>query len=158
FGDGSPKVTSNGPDTSHSYLSVGNFLVTLVAIDSTTCNIADTAYLHIKTGTNKAILNFVATKLPPCTNLTYNFDNTSVATLGTFGPNSFIWNFGDGTPSLTRGFTSVTHTYAGAGTYNVKLVINDTTFCNSPDSIVKTVRLSPNLKAQFVTPTDGCVP
>lgn len=158
FGDGSPKVNSVGPDTSHTYISPGTYLVTLVAIDSTTCNIADTAYLHIRAGNNKAILDFIANKIPPCTNLSYNFTNTSTATVNTFGTSSFVWDFGDGSPRQTRGFSSVSHTYASPGTYKVTLVIQDTTFCNSPDSIFKTVRLSPNLKAQFVTPDKGCVP
>ena len=46
----------------------------------------------------------------------------------------------------------------GAGTYIVKLTIDDTSFCNSPADTVKTVRLSPQVKAQFETPARGCVP
>ena len=44
------------------------------------------------------------------------------------------------------------------GTYIVKLSIDDSTFCNSPADTVKTVRLSPQVKAQFETPASGCVP
>jgi gliding motility-associated-like protein len=40
----------------------------------------------------------------------------------------------------------------------VKLFILDTTFCNSPDSIEKTIRLSPTVKASFKTPALGCAP
>ncbi len=36
--------------------------------------------------------------------------------------------------------------------------INDTTYCNSPDDTVKTIRLSPEVKASFTTPPAGCVP
>ncbi len=159
FGDGSPRVTSSGPDTSHTYLAPGNYRVTLIAIDSTTCNIADSAHLTIRVGNNKANLDFVSTKLPPCTNLTYSFDNTSTPTFGNFGATSFIWDFGDGSARVVRGKTPpVTHTYAGPGTYVVRLILQDTAFCNSPDSISKTIRLSPNLKAQFTTPPTGCVP
>ena len=64
FGDGSPKVTTTDFNVSHIYTAVGTYRVMLVAIDSTTCNIADTAYIHIRAGNNKAILDFVSNKLP----------------------------------------------------------------------------------------------
>ncbi len=159
FGDGSPKVTTASPNISHTYTAVGSYLVSLVAIDSTTCNIADTAYLTIKAGDNIATLNFVPAKTGLCTDLSYVFTNTSTASSATFKSNSFIWDFGDGTPRITTGLTPpITHTYAGPGTYIVKLILLDSNFCNSPDSISKTIRLSPTVKAQFQTPAQGCVP
>ncbi len=158
FGDGSPKVTTTSANISHTYTTVGTFLVSLVAIDSTTCNIADTAYLRIKAGDNVAKLGFVPQKTGLCTDLSYIFTNTSTATRGVFSSNSFMWDFGDGSPRITTGPSPVTHTYAGPGTYIVKLILSDTAFCNSPDSVKKTVRLSPIVKAQFVTPAEGCVP
>ena len=50
------------------------------------------------------------------------------------------------------------HTYAGPGTYQVKLSISDTTYCNSPADTIKTIRLSPEVQALFNTPARGCVP
>ena len=158
FGDGSPKVNTTSFTVSHTYNTIGYYLVTLVAIDLTTCNQMDTAYTHIKAGNNKANLDFVANKLPPCTNLSYSFNNISSAPIPLFKPNSFTWDFGDGSPRVIAGLTSVNHTYSGPGTYIVKLILQDTSFCNSPDSINKTVRLSPNLIAKFNTPPKGCVP
>jgi len=96
--------------------------------------------------------------LPPCTNLSYRFDNTSSSLLNNFGPRAFTWDFGDGTLPVTTGTQSVNHTYSGPGTYQVKLTLEDTSFCNSPDDTVKAVRLSPKLVAQFNTPQAGCVP
>ena len=49
------------------------YLVRLIAVDSTTCNISDTAYTHIKAGNNKVLLDFISNKLPPCTNLKLQF-------------------------------------------------------------------------------------
>ncbi|MEO6327448.1 MAG: PKD domain-containing protein [Ginsengibacter sp.] len=157
FGDGSPKVTTNDFNISYTYTKTGFYKVMLVAIDSSTCNIADTAYIHIRAGNNKAALNFIANKLPPCTNLTYLFDNTSTSS-GNFGPQSFTWDFGDGSSKVITGLQSVNHTYGGAGTYKVSLTLEDTSFCNSPDDTVKFIRLSPKLTAQFNTPLNGCVP
>ncbi len=159
FGDGTPKVKITSFNISHTYTAVGTYKVSLVAIDSTTCNIADTAYLTIKAGDNIATLSFIAAKTGLCTDLSYIFTNTSTASSATFKANSFIWDFGDNSPRITTGQTPpVTHTYAGPGTYIVKLILADTSFCNSPDSVSKTIRLSPIVKAQFSTPAEGCVP
>ena len=159
FGDGSPKINSTSFNVSHTYNAVGTYRVSLVAIDSTTCNIADTAYLNIKAGDNKATLDFIPAKAGLCTDLAYLFTNTSTASSAPFRSNSFTWDFGDGSSRITVGQTPpVTHTYAGPGTYIVKLVLSDTSFCNSPDSISKTIRLSPTVKAQFKTSPQGCVP
>jgi gliding motility-associated-like protein len=158
FGDGSGDTTI-APADSHIYNSTGIFKVRLIAVDSTTCNVFDTAYTHIRVGDNKVSLDFVSNKLQPCTNLSYSFTNTSTATRGGFNPNTFTWDFGDNTPLVTQGQSPpVLHTYSGPGTYLVKLSINDSTFCNSPVDTIKTVRLSPQVTAQFETPARGCVP
>jgi gliding motility-associated-like protein len=158
FGDGSGDTTTT-PNNSHTYNSTGIFKVRLIAIDSTTCNIFDTSYTTIKVGDNKVFLDFIPNKLPPCTNLSYSFTNTSVPTRGSFSADAFTWDFGDNTSTVTQGQTPpVMHTYAGPGTYIVKLSIDDSSFCNSPDDTVKTVRLSPQVRALFETPARGCVP
>ena len=158
FGDGSPQVKTSNQNISHTYNNVGRYLVMLTAVDSSTCNISDTAYLHIKAGDNIAIIDFKSNKLPPCNNLTYRFDNISVATRGPFKPGSFTWDFGDQSAVITAGTESVTHNYQGPGTYKVKLTLMDTSFCNSPADTIKLVRLSPTLKASFITPARGCQP
>ncbi len=158
FGDGSGDTTTV-PAANHTYQNVGLYHVMLVSIDSTTCNISDTSYGTIKGGNNKANLDFISDKIPPCTNLAYTFTNASSPNFGAFANNIFTWDFGDNTPQVTQGFLPpVNHTYASAGTYKVTLSINDTTFCNSPDDTVKTVRLSPQVQAAFGTPARGCVP
>ncbi len=158
FGDGAGDTTTV-PNISHVYNTTGRFLVRLIAIDSATCNISDTAYTTIRVGNNKVNLDFIPTKLQPCTSLSYSFANTSTPTFGAFNPNTFTWDFGDNTRAVAQSQAPpIIHTYAGPGTYKVKLSISDTTFCNSPDDTVKIVRLSPQVKAQFSTPPNGCVP
>ncbi|MEO6188738.1 MAG: PKD domain-containing protein [Ginsengibacter sp.] len=158
YGDGFGDTTTN-PDISHTYTTTGTFRVRLISIDSSTCNISDTVYTNIKVGSNKASLDFVASKIPPCTNLSYNFTNTSSATSGAFRPDAFTWDFGDNTPVVVQGKNPpVVHTFAGPGTYLVKLSLDDTTFCNSPVDTLKTVRISPQVTALFTTPPAGCVP
>ncbi len=159
FGDGPPVVVTTNFNVSHTYTVPGFYRVMLIAEDSSTCNIRDTAYKYIKAGNNKANLDFIAQKLLPCQSLTMQFTNTSSPTFGSFGPKSFYWDYGDGSPRDTSGLTPPrVHVYAGAGVYDVQLFILDTTFCNSPDSIKKTIRLSPTVKAIFNTPAIGCAP
>lgn len=158
FGDGTGDTTVI-PSSQHIFPNVGNYRVRLVTVDSSTCNISDTSYVNIKVGNNKINLDFLSEKLPPCTNLAYEFTNKSVPTFGGFTPDTFTWDFGDGTPPVTQSFTpSITHTYAGPGTYNVKLTVKDDAFCNSPKDTIKSIRISPEVKSIFTTPPVGCIP
>jgi gliding motility-associated-like protein len=160
FGDGSPDtVLTGGPMVYHTYTATGIFLVREIAIDSNSCNVADTAYIHIRVRTDKALLSFDITKLAPCTALNYMFTNTSTPpATKPFQPGDFTWDFGDGT-RVPAGNppASITHAYGGTGTYMVRLLLNDTSYCNYPDSLTDTLRVSPIVRAQFEVP-DGCAP
>lgn len=163
FGDNSPRGTTTYPNVniSHVYNAVGLYRVMLIAIDSTTCNIRDTAFLNIKVGDNRAGLDFNATKISSCaeTVFRYRFDNLSSAPAAQpFTNTSFEWDFGDGSPRLRAGLNSVNHTYNSAGTYNVRLVLADSNYCNFPDQDTLQLRIAANVKAQFEIPPAGCAP
>lgn len=159
FGDGPAWTTTTSSTNSHTYLNVGTYRVTLVAVDSSTCNIRDTSYLFIKVGASKALPDFTPKKVGPCQQFQYEFTNNTVAPPGfPFGGQSFIWDFGDNTPRVTTGAGVQAHSYAAPGTYVVKLILNDTLYCNSPDSITKTIRVASLVKADFETPKNGCAP
>lgn len=160
FGDGSPIVSTTSPSVSHTFTAVGSYQVLMVAIDSTKCIPRDSSYVTIRVGDNEARPDFNAVKLsPPCDTFRYRFDNTSFAPPGIpFRNGTFTWNFGDGSPAVTTGPSPVFHTYASAGTYNVTLILRDTAYCNSPDTITKQVRVAANVKAAFTSPAEGCVP
>ncbi|TKK69948.1 PKD domain-containing protein [Ilyomonas limi] len=157
FGDGSPDTTTTTTNVSHTYTQVGDYRVRLISIDSSACNIADTAYTTIRARRDKALLSLTTTKLPPCTNLTYQFNNTSQYPSGKpFGPKSFVWDLGDGT--IDTAIQVPPHTYASEGTYVVKLYLIDSNYCNAPDVLIDTLRIAANVKAQFDTPPYGCAP
>ncbi len=160
FGDGSATVPTKNFSINHTYYQVGTYEVMLVGIDSTTCNIRDTVYIHVRVRNNEAYLNFTAAKLLPCQSLSYQFTNTSTLspTAAPFTNQSFVWDFGDGTPRVVSGPGAITHSFTAAGTYIVRLVLPDTSYCNSPDSLADTLRVAPLVKAQFETPAIGCVP
>lgn len=156
FNDGSPLETTTGPTVSHTFNTVGLYRVKLVSVDSTSCNIADTVQITMRVRDDQAALNMTAVKLPPCTSLAYEFTNNSTA-IKPFTNTSFRWDFGDGTTQLA-GLGKVMHTYTTAGTYNVRLILLDTSYCNGPDSITQVIRIATNVKAQFETPANGCAP
>ena len=158
FGDNSSEEVTTIPTVSHTYNQVGTFQVRLISIDSTTCNISDTSFTTITVGVDKAGIDFETQKFGPCELLQYRFINNSTPVAGKpFTANSFVWDFGDGT-RLPAGTQVVTHSYTAPGVYNVRLVLVDTNYCNSPDSLQKTLRIAENVKAQFVIDSVGCAP
>jgi gliding motility-associated-like protein len=158
FGDGTPDSVTTSYSVLHTYNNIGTYLVRLIAIDSTTCNISDTAYMHIIARNDKAYIAFASLKLPPCQSLSYQFTNNSIPPAGKpFTANSFVWDFGDGTRTISNS-PNITHAYAAAGTYNVRLVLVDTNYCNYPDSALQVLSVSPLVKAQFISPGTGCAP
>lgn len=158
FGDGTPQQSTKNFDVSHTYPNVGSYKVMLVAIDSNSCNIRDTAYTTITVGNDKVNFAFDFQKLQPCEALDYQFTNKSTVISGKpFTNTSFIWDFGDGT-RIPSGTAPQSHSYAAPGTYNVTLILADTGYCNSPDSLTESLRVSPLVRAQFETPAEGCAP
>ncbi len=160
FGDGSDEVETTLPTISHTYNVIGNYQVRLTSIDSSKCNIADSAYTNIRVRTDKVILGFTPAKLLPCESANYQFTNNSYVTPAgkQFTNTSFTWYFGDNTAPVITGNNGVTHAFPGVGVYNVKLVLTDTSFCNAPDSIEIPLRIASNLKALFQSPKSGCAP
>ena len=159
FGDGSSILQTSNYEVSYTYNQAGIYLVRLIAIDSTTCNIRDTSYVTIRAGNNKADLAFIATKLPPCESLSYRFNNTSTAPVNQPLTNKlFVWDFGDGIRTSVAGLSILTHSFPSPGTYRVRLILIDTSYCNTPDSVEQQLSITPLVKAQFETPLSGCEP
>lgn len=143
---------------SHVYNSTGTYHVRLIAVDSSTCNITDTADVTVRVGNNIIKPDFSFSKLDSCNSLRYQFNNLTTATAPNYSSKTFTWDFGDGSPRVVTGFGPVIHTFPSTGTYKITLLVDDTTFCNSPDSTTKLLRISPNVRAIFSTPATGCVP
>ncbi len=159
FGDGSGNFATTSFQENHTYTATGTYLVMMIAIDSNSCNVADTAYHQIVVGNNPATVNFDFAKVPPCTSLSYVFTNLSTSPPGLpFGDSSFSWNFGDGTTPTPDGSSQITHSFMSSGAYNVTLSLIDTNYCNYPLDTTELVNVAQNVKAQFITPAIGCAP
>ena len=150
--------TTTVPQTTFTFGVVGIYRVRLIAEDLNTCNLRDTSYINIKVGDDRVTPKFSFKKQQPCTSFTYDFTNLSFTSQqSSFLPQSFVWDFGDGSP-LDTSFTPAPHTYPGPGTYIVKLTAIDTRFCNAPKTDSQMLRLNSVVKAIFSTAALGCAP
>ncbi len=115
FGDGTFSTEQNPV---HSFFDTGYFSITLIALNNgCTDTITFFNYIYVR----PAVAEF-----EPVLNCsdpyTIALDNNSIAA------NTYLWNFGDGSPTST--VFEPTHTYALPGYYEVTLTVtNDTTSC-----------------------------
>ncbi len=160
YGDGSKFDTTLSPFTNHVYNAIGQYQVTLISIDSNKCNIEDTSRLLINVKTFQAYLDFDWQKQLPCDSFKYQFNNlaTVVPAARPFGPTSFTWDFGDGSPLLVAGLNPVIHSFPSAGTYFITLRLTDTNFCNAPIDTVKRLSIDNTVSAGIQTDAFGCAP
>ncbi len=156
--NGIDTITTN-PEAVFTFNLVGVYKVRLISEDSSTCNIRDTAYINITAGSNKVTANFNKIKIPPCDSAIYRFTNTSFSSAGSsFTTQSFVWDYGDGSPLDTAGFTpDRIHRFPGPGTYFLKLKVIDPRFCNSPVTLNDTLRINPKVVALPAKIALGCV-
>jgi gliding motility-associated-like protein len=158
-GDGVTDLVTTSPTAAHTYNVVGSYKVRLIAVDSNSCNVRDTAYTIIRARDDEALLSYNYAKIGPCESLEFQFTNTSVSPPGKpFTTQSFRWDFGDRSPLVVTGPLPINHTFPGPGVYDVKLILIDTNYCNAPDTVPKQLRIAPLVKAQFETPPAGCAP
>ncbi len=158
-GDGvTDKVTTNFQET-FTFNTIGSYRVRLIAIDPSTCNERDTAYITIRVRDDPADIDFTAIKDGNCESLIFKFINNSKHPTGKpFGPASFAWDFGDGTPITPTSDAPVTHAYTAPGTYPVRLILLDTNFCNQGDWKPLNLGVVANVEARVSTPAMGCAP
>jgi gliding motility-associated-like protein len=158
-GDGVTDRTTTNIEETFTFTAVGNYRVRLIAIDPATCNQRDTAYITIRVKDDPADINFEVEKDGPCESLGFNFKNTSIPPPGKpFGPASFAWDFGDGTPIVPTNTDPVKHYYTAPGTYPVRLILLDTNYCNGGDWKQINLGVVANVEARVETPSMGCAP
>lgn len=149
FGDGAPISTAFEP--SHTYITPGDYSVMLIAIDSNSCNIADTAFLSVIVLSDSIDAAFDYTSIESCDSLFATFN-----LLSTFNPTtSFEWDFGDGTTST---LTNPSHTYLTPGEYLVTLIIEDPESCNGLDTFEITIDYLFEFNEGFEFEALGCLP
>ncbi len=133
FGDGSPLDTNANP--THVYVTPGNYTVTLIAIDSLSCNIADTFYLPITVLPQPVVFLGNDTTICGPVNLPLNATTANC---------TYLWS---------TGATTATITATAAGTYWVEV---DNGQCSASDTINITSFSLPNIGSD-TTVCDGTV-
>ncbi|MFE4467796.1 PKD domain-containing protein [Leifsonia sp. NPDC056824] len=116
FGDGS---VVTGPTASHTYLQGGSYNVSLTVTDNQ--GATNTTSQGVSVTAPPPNQPPVASFTSSATYLAASFDGTSSSDPdGTVA--SWAWDFGDGS---TGAGSTASHTYAAAGTYQVKLTVTD---------------------------------
>ncbi|MBC7935118.1 MAG: PKD domain-containing protein [Rhizobacter sp.] len=149
FGDGG---TATGQTTTHSYLSSGNYTVTLIITDAAGCK--DTAKLLNYIRVNGPVANFNAAVPGSCLNTAVNFNDLST-TDGIHPITEWTWNYGDGNTAILTA-PPFTHAYAGSGIYNVSLTIKDAAGCTGTITKPNHLVISTPVAAFKTTVTLSC--
>ncbi len=137
FGDGN---TDTSRDARHYYRDPGTYTVRLTTTSEKGCP-NDSAF-NI-TVNPEPIVGFTEPNAQQCFgNNQFNFINTSTVLTGSL--TQYLWNLGDGTSASTK---DVTHSYAAAGEYTVKMVATTDSGC--ADSIYKNVKIFKYAIADF---------
>lgn len=141
FGDGN---TSTATSPSHTYLTNGTYVVTLITFSSAGCQ--DTLR------SNPIVIGGINTSFTGPTEACVN-DPVSFTVTSTPIPNISNWTFGDGGTGVG---SPVTHSYTAPGVYQVKLY---NTYPNCVDSFSQDITIHPLPVADFTAPvTSGCQP
>lgn len=142
FDDG---TNSTLPAVTHTYAQPGSYNVMYVAIDSSTCNIADSVYFNVTlelAETFSASIDF--TPPPPC-----GSDSMLVQLYFTgTGADSLVWDMGNGDVFVTD---SMEYYYTVPGTYNIVLTAYDLR-CNNVGTIANEVFFAGNVISEVQVP------
>ena len=140
FGDGQ---FSNTTSPTHTYADTGVYKVTLYATTDNGCTDSITKTIYVRP---KPTLDFSRSDTTLCLNgNTFTYTPTASIPYGTI---TLLWDYGDGnTKNMGNSVNAVTHSYAAAGTYNIKLRVNSSFGC--VDSVTKTIVVWPKPSPTF---------
>lgn len=117
YGDG---INGTGTPSVHTYTAAGTYSVWLIVSDNLGCR--DSLRQVAAVTVWKPVASFNCTNVHPCIGSPTTFTSTSTGTIA-----SYVWTFGDGSPTGSGSTTS--HAYSTTGTFNVRLQITDTHGC-----------------------------
>lgn len=155
FGDNG---SSTQATPTHTYTNPGVYTVRMIAINPNACVERDTVYMGITVLANSITPDFTVSKTDSCGPFRANFNNTSQfgTTPGAPSFTKFAWDFGDGT--TFNGANPPLHNFPDSGCYNIRLIMTDSTACNSPDTVIKQICFTPSfVVASFIAPDSLCI-
>jgi PKD repeat protein len=119
FGNGR---TGSGPVPTHTYTSANTYTVTLTVRDEYGLTGTTTGTVTIAEPAGNVAPNPVINP-PSCAALVCNISGVGSADPNTGDTFTYLWDFGDGTPTSTS--SAMSHTFPAAGTYTVTLTVTD---------------------------------
>ncbi len=136
FGDGGTSTTQH---PTHTYLTPGSYVVTLIASSTGTCidTITDTITIY-----SPPIAKGIADTV--CQGEPTNFFNLSFIPNGTI--TNWLWDFGDGN---TSSLVNPTHIYSSAGSYTATLTVTSSYGCVGTTTVPILVFSLPNADFSF---------
>ncbi|MEO7766076.1 MAG: PKD domain-containing protein, partial [Ferruginibacter sp.] len=126
FGDNSGTINVATKNTSHSFSSFGNYIITLKATDVTGCSGQASSNIKVV----KPAINAVVTPPKGCIPVNVNFVANINVPVNDFVSN-YTWDFNDGNPVFSSGLNNVTHQYSAVGSYNPTLNITTNDGCTN---------------------------
>ncbi len=140
---GSPQIINNSPTMSFVYTVPGQYSPFVTLTDSAGCKVNQLGQTPINIDSIGNTL-FTADKSILCDSGTVNFTNTSVLGLSTT-ITSYSWNFGDGSPTQTGMFPTISHNYTSVGSYSATMSITTLGACTGIYNMSITVAASPKV-------------
>jgi gliding motility-associated-like protein len=142
--------TSSAQNPSHTYLTIGNFVVTLTVTSVSGCTSTFTTTVNSSGGPQANFTYATTGGVPACPGVTIDFTNTSTTPAGT-NLTGGGWDFGDPASgaSNTSAAQNPSHTYALAGSYVVTYTVSNDAGCSG--SITQTVVINANPVPVFST-------
>ena len=119
FGNG---TTGTGPLPTRTYTSAATYTVTLTAKDEWGVTATATQTVTIVEPAGNVAPEPVINP-PSCAGLSCNISGVGSADPNTGDTFTYLWNFGDGTPTSTA--SAMSHAFPAAGTYTVTLTLTD---------------------------------
>ncbi|MCC7332973.1 MAG: PKD domain-containing protein, partial [Flavobacteriales bacterium] len=138
FGDGSTLGIGSFNTPTHTYADTGTYNIMYVAIDSSSCNISDTAYFDVTVILNDSLdAQITIPPYDPCSpgGLTIDLEFTGS------GADSIHWNMGNGTTFIN--VDSLQYTYTAAGDYVLTFQAWDFA-CGGYKVVYDTIHFNPN--------------
>jgi hypothetical protein len=135
FGDGD---RASGATSQHKYDVAGTYVATLTLFDGFGRQSSLSKSVTVSAGSNPTAA-FVFSPTGPRVGQSVNFNASASRAPAGSSIVSYTWDFGDGTPRQTTGSPVIGKTYAAAATYNVTLVVTDSTGKTATASVAVTI-------------------
>ena len=149
FGDGTTSALMN---PTHLYAGLGQYTVSLTAIDNTGSAMVMS---HIVT-VSQLPVSFFSYSTPNCSNQPVVLTDLSHTLYGYIA--QFVWNYGDGSANDTILFPdepNVAHQFTGAGIYNVTLTVTNSFGCMASVTLPVDVIEAPIANFQYSNDCSG---